>query len=289
MNFRIDNGILSAEISSIGGELRSLKSADGTEYLWQGDPRYWTGHAPNLFPYIGRFTDGKYTFGGHTYEMTRHGFIRNTPMQLCEQSDTKLAFGYCDCARTLAMYPFRFRYRIEYTLEASSLFIAYIVENMDDKTIYFGAGGHPAFNVPIESGRGFEDYRIQLEPGVQPTAILLTSNALAGNEVPYTGLTDSAIPLKHSLFDDDAIILHNAGASARICADSGRAVTVRFPDMPYVGFWHMPHTDAHYVCIEPWSSLCSRDGIVEDFATQPSLVSLGAGGVWTNRWSIEIE
>ena len=36
---------------------------------------------------------------------------------------------------------------------------------------------------------------------------------------------------------------------------SGRGVRVSYPDMPYLGFWHWPKTDAPYVCIEPWTTL----------------------------------
>ena len=67
-----------------------------------------------------------------------------------------------------------------------------------------------------------------------------------------------------------------------------RRVTVSYPDMDYIGFWHATLTEAPYVCIEPWSSLPSRQDIVEDLSTQPGLKSLKAGGVYRNSWSIEI-
>lgn len=60
-----------------------------------------------------------------------------------------------------------------------------------------------------------------------------------------------------------------------------------YPKMPYVGFWHMPETDAPFLCIEPWSSLQSRDGIVEDISTQPGLNSLEKEAEYCNPWEIE--
>ena len=65
-------------------------------------------------------------------------------------------------------------------------------------------------------------------------------------------------------------------------------MTVTLPDMDYIGFWHRPETDAPYVCIEPWTSLCARDGIVEDFSTQQSLISLEPAKNYVNEWTIEI-
>ena len=71
---KLKNAYISAEISLLGAELRSLKSADGVEYLWQGDPKYWSGSAPVMFPWVGRLMDGRYRYRGETYEMGLHGF-----------------------------------------------------------------------------------------------------------------------------------------------------------------------------------------------------------------------
>ena len=54
----IRNENLTVEISTLGGEMQSIKDAAGREYLWQGDAAFWSGRAPNLFPYTGRLTEG---------------------------------------------------------------------------------------------------------------------------------------------------------------------------------------------------------------------------------------
>ena len=97
------------------------------------------------------------------------------------------------------------------------------------------------------------------------------------------------IPLQHNLFDQDAIVLKNMDRCVTLRSDKGtRAVKVRFPQYTHLGFWHMPHTTAPYVCIEPWSSLPSRYGVVEDLSQQSDLVRLEAGKIYENQWSIEI-
>ena len=63
---------------------------------------------------------------------------------------------------------------------------------------------------------------------------------------------------------------------------------VDYPDFQFIGFWHMPHTDAPYICIEPWSSLPSRQDVVEEFSQQSDLISLDAGNVYETTWVIEI-
>lgn len=50
----IHNEALTVTVSELGAELQSIRSADGTEVLWQGDENYWSDRALNLFPYVAR-------------------------------------------------------------------------------------------------------------------------------------------------------------------------------------------------------------------------------------------
>lgn len=95
------------------------------------------------------------------------------------------------------------------------------------------------------------------------------------------------IHLRHTLFDDDAIVMENMAKAVTLSAEKGsRYVKVEYPQMDYLGIWHAPGTEAPYICIEPWSSLPSRKGIIEDLETQENLIRLEKGQVYTNRWSI---
>lgn len=38
----------------------------------------------------------------------------------------------------------------------------------------------------------------------------------------------------------------------KLTSDKGKkSIHVNYPDMPYLGLWHWPKTDAPYICIEP--------------------------------------
>ena len=50
MIYSLENDLLSVKINSRGGELWSVKDKGSTEYLWQGNAKYWEDRAPNLFP-----------------------------------------------------------------------------------------------------------------------------------------------------------------------------------------------------------------------------------------------
>ena len=58
--------------------------------------------------------------------------------------------------------------------------------------------------------------------------------------------------------------------------------------MPYLGIWHAPETDAPFVCIEPWSSLPSTDGVIDEFETKPDFITVEPKETYTNSWSISI-
>ena len=56
--------------------------------------------------------------------------------------------------------------------------------------------------------------------------------------------------------------------------------------MPYLGVWHIPCTDAPYVCIEPWCSLPSASGTVTVLEEKPDLLTLAPQEIYRNHWSI---
>ena len=49
----LSNDKITIQISESGAELTSIV-ANGTEYLWQADPKFWQRHSPVLFPIVGR-------------------------------------------------------------------------------------------------------------------------------------------------------------------------------------------------------------------------------------------
>ena len=290
MNYTIKNEKLTLEISSGGGEFQSIRDAEGREYLWQGDAATWTDKGPNLFPYIGRMTNKKYRYQGQLYHMDIHGFLPYTEMMRAEQKEEELTLRLTDSEETLVQYPFKFELDITWKLDGRKIEISYLVRNKDDKTMYFGIGGHPGFNIPFEDGLKFEDYRIDFGGEEIPDRILLSDDCFVLEKDEPLKLTDGRyLNLRHDLFDDDAIVIKNMSKEICISSEKGnREIRVAFPDMDYLGFWHWPHAETDYMCVEPWSSLPSRKDIVEDLETQENLHALKSGETYRNTWSIEI-
>ncbi len=290
MNHTIQNGFLTVTAAGEGAQLQSILASDGTEFLWQGNPTYWTDRALNLFPYVARLTEGSYFLDGVRYQMDIHGIAPYRSFSLVYKTQTEMTFALDSDAQTLAAYPRAFSFRVSYALEGSTLAVTFEVENRDSRTLYFGLGGHPGFNVPLEPGKAFTDYRLRFSEPTQPLRVGFTADCfLSGEDTPFPLEQDTILPLSHSLFDQDAIVLKNVAHTVTLeSVSGGHAVTVSYPMMDNVGFWHMPRTDAPYVCIEPWASLPSRQGRIAVFEEQEDLISLAPGGTYQNRWTIQV-
>lgn len=290
MEYEISNSSLTVKISSRGGELRSICDSAGHEYLWQGDDKVWEDRAPNLFPYIGRMTEKTYEFRGKKYHMDIHGFLPTSEMELVARLENSLTLKLESSEETLKVYPFVFELMISWKLIGAMLEISYQVRNKDEKCMYFGIGGHPGFIVPMEKDLKFEDYRIDFGKDASPRRIAMSEDCFVMEGKELLELEDGRyLKLRHDLFDHDAIILTEIPDGIKLNSPKGsREISVGFPDMKYLGIWHRPFETPDYVCIEPWSSLPSRKGIVEDIEKQPGLVELQSGEIYRNTWSIEV-
>ena len=297
MTYTIKNDKLTVEIDALGAELKSIKAADGTEYLWQGDPKYWAGRAYNLFPIVGRLTDGKYTYKGRTYEMNLHGFARKSVFAVTEQAPASVTFELRENGETLKAYPFPFRFTVAYALGGDTLDTKYRVENTGAEEMVFAVGGHPGFNVPLGGDGKFEDWYLQFSTGKDAEEIVMSPACYVTRETRPFKLEcvhnlkcGRCLDLKHELFDNDAIILANMAKAVTLKSDkSKRGVTVKYPGMKYLGIWHKPSSDAPYVCIEPWASLPAYDGEVDALETKRDMTRLRPGGTYQNGFSITVK
>jgi galactose mutarotase-like enzyme len=211
-------------------------------------------------------------------------------MELVKQEADLLVLKLENSAETEAQYPFRFVLEIQYRVMESSLEVTYHVKNRDSQIMYFGIGGHPGFQVPMEEGLIFEDYFLDFGEPSEPMRVDFSEDCFVTEKDSRFVLREGRyLDLRHDLFDDDAIVLYEMPHQVSIrSSKSSRSVQVEFPEMPYVGFWHWPKAEVPYVCIEPWSSLPSRKDRVEDLEQQENLLSLNPEAEYENTWKITI-
>ena len=287
----LENEQLRVEIDDLGAQVVSIvEKFSGTEYLWQGDPTYWAGRAPLLFPICGRLTEGKYTYQGKSYEMLLHGFIRKVDIPVSQKTQNSISFTYCDNELTRAQYPFGFRFTVTYVLDGNTLDNRFLVENTGEDVLPFSIGGHPGFNVPLEAGTEFTDYYVQFSRPADAHAFVMSETCfLTEQSVPFPLENGTVYRLHHDMFDNDAIFLHDVDSTITLKSDkTSRAVTLCFDGMPHVGLWHAPRTEAPYLCIEPWTGMPSTDGIVDDMQTKKYMTRIESGESYRCSFSITI-
>lgn len=289
MIYILENDKLKIKVSSMGAELQSVcRVEDGTEYLWQGNPTYWDGRATNIFPMCGRMVEGKYTYDGRTYELPIHGIVRSMEWSVLRQKADALTLQVQSTEESLAMYPFRFAVEMSYTLEAETLTVAMIVHNLDDKTMLFAVGGHPGFNLPLENGQRFEDYCVEFDEPCEAKRLCLSEACFYLNDAtPFPLEEGKRIPMRHDLFDKDAIFLRDTCGEVTLrSAEGKRYVHMSYPQMPFLGLWHTPFTEAPFVCIEPWTGTPALDGHVNDLTELPEMNTLEPEGTYRNVYAI---
>ena len=285
MNY-ISNDRLSVKISEKGAELQSIQSKS-VEYLWQADPAFWPKHSPVLFPFVGELKDGKYLFEGAEYKMPRHGFARDKVFRVTQTSNDSVTFTLTSNSESLAIYPFKFVFDVEYRLEAACLLCTYVVENKGDKAMYFSVGGHPAFKVPIADNLQYSDYVLKFDNNDVLEKYVL-HNGLTGDNTETISLHNKQLQLHPSLFYDDAIVLkHLSSRQVELMTDKdSRSLAFKFDGFPFFGIWAAK--DAPFVCLEPWCGIA--DNINHDYQLihKEGINVLGPGKSWKRTWSVEV-
>ena len=110
---KIENKQLIATFSEKGAETTSLRDAQtGREYIWQGDPTFWSGHSPILFPITGGLWNGESRIDGRAYNIPKHGFAKNMTWQVGEQKAESVTFFLEATEATREVFPYAFRLEV---------------------------------------------------------------------------------------------------------------------------------------------------------------------------------
>jgi galactose mutarotase-like enzyme len=273
---RLQNEFLTIEVKTTGAELSRLRTADGTEHLWQADPTFWERHAPILFPIVAALRDNRYEWMGRTYRLPPHGFARDLEFTQTEQTSDTLTFQLLPTAETRAAYPFEFALDLTYKLHRNSVEMHWQVHNQGDNVMPFSIGAHPAFNLP----GAIDDFFLEFEK-IEPAPPRLLENNLVSEQTVAVLQNSNRLPLSRSLFDRGALIFLNP-ASQKVHLGSRRTtrrLTVEFAGFPQLGIWSKP--GAPFVCIEPWYGYPDPEHPYGDIRNKPGILKLPAGETFT--------
>lgn len=280
----IENEYLKIGVKEFGCELTSVFSkVNNCEYLWQGDPAYWSGQSPILFPIVGRLIDDKYRLDGKEYEMPKHGFARKMEWTFEGADASSMKFRLSETEETLAIYPYRFDVIVKFTLDGNKLIVSHDIVNKNDNVMYASLGAHPAFNCEIGDRLVFD-----LPETLETEKIDLVKSLRMPETIPVLN-NETDIIITKDIFNEDALILHGIKSEniTLISDNHSRKVKFNLGNAPYLGIWAKP--GAPYVCIEPWCGVNDSYDEKDDFSQKDGINVINAGETYNFTWYAIIE
>lgn len=237
---------LTAIISEKGAEIQSVKSKNGTEFMWCGDEKVWSGRAPILFPICGKLKEDRFEYNGKEYSLPIHGFASTSEFFVEYNDDTKAVFLLKSNEETLACYPFEFEFRVIFELKSNELTVTYNVQNKTDGEMLFSVGGHEAYSCP----EGIEEYDVIFEKYETLNSHFVEGDIISRDTISILE-NKNILPLKKKFFETDALIFFEiASRKATLKQRNGsRRIELSFPNHEFFLIWTKPEGD--YICLEP--------------------------------------
>ncbi|EPR3376135.1 aldose 1-epimerase family protein [Listeria monocytogenes] len=287
---KLENEVLLVEMKTAGAELTRIFHKDtGLEYLWKADSKFWGRHSPVLFPTVGRLVEDIYLVDGKPYHLGQHGFARDRDFQVVEQTEKSVRFELDADEDSLAVYPYKFKLSIIYTIEKNTVAVSYEVENTDNKRIYFSIGAHPAFNLPLTDGTTFEDYYLDFGTEENLETLCLEGPYRSGEIKKVVDEAARYLPLNYDLFKNDALIFE-ALKQKEMTIKSDKTphfVKVSFPEFPFVGVW-TAKAGTPFLCIEPWYGIADGAGESVELRDKAGIEHLEPEAVFASEYEITV-
>jgi galactose mutarotase-like enzyme len=278
----ISTEALSAEISATGAELIRLQDRTGNDLLWDGNPAFWNGRSPLLFPMVGRAKGDRIKVAGKTYELSQHGFARTSLFTLVRSDAASCTWRLEASEATLRRYPFKFRLDVTYRIEDATLHMEGEVTNTNAGLMPASFGFHPALRWPLPYGKPRAAHEIVFEKN-ETAPIRRPIDGLLSAAQFQTPMCERHLLLHDNLFEEGALVWDTLASRSVVY---GNALRVDFPRMPHLGIWTKP--GAGYVCIEPWQGYASPEGFDGEFADKSGMVAIAPGASEIFAMSISV-
>lgn len=280
----ISQGGLCATVRSMGAELCSFQGTAG-EMLWQAEPA-WPRHAPVLFPIVGRLKDDTLRHDGKAYRMTQHGFARDREFSWVAREADHCRLVLTDDEATRAMYPFAFRFEMDFRIADEALAVSYRTTNTGNVTLPVCQGAHPAFRWPLADGVAKEAHVLTFEAD-ESAPMPRVVGGLLGNATAPSPIVDRVLPLNEGLFAADALILPQpASRWVRYTAPGAPGIEMRWEGFPSFGIWMRPPGD--FLCLEPWAGMASPADWDGDIVDKPGVALVAHGAEFVSRFELRV-
>lgn len=277
--FKLENDLAKVEVSEQAAEVISFFNKENNkEYMWQGDPQYWSGRNPVLFPLVGAtYNDKKYRLYGKEYAFkTNHGFARYSKFDCVKNDGDEIIMRLEENEDTYSQYPFKFTLDASYQLDGRVLTITYTITNQDEKDMPFGFGLHPAFNCPLNENETIKDYYVKFNDQEKQT------NLIGDYEID-----GDRIDLSYEIFKgNETLIFEDMNSNSATLTNGTNGVKVTFDGYKWFAIW--TKQDFPFVCLEPWHTHTDFEANNWDFDQRPGTTILKPNEVYTTAYTIEI-
>lgn len=283
-----------AVVVEAGGGLRTYQAGGVDHVDGYGEDEVCVGSAGQILaPWPNRIRDGRYTFGGRTFQLSLtepdrhvalHGLVNWLPWQLVDQKDDAVTIA-CEPIPQPG-YPWPLRLETEWRVSADGLRASHRVTNIGRESCPFGFSVHPYLQLP---GVAVDDLvlRVPCRSRLLLDGRLLPIGAARVNGSEY----DFTVPRRIG-----SAVLDMAFGDVESDPDGGSSVTLGVEDEPArlsvwadsaFGWWQVYTGDTlsgdryrRSVAIEPMT--CPPDA----FRSGRDLIVLEPGQTWAATWGI---
>jgi aldose 1-epimerase len=245
-----------------------------------------SGRGQLLVPWPNRIEDGRYDFGGRTYQLPLnelerrnaiHGLVRWSHWSVADRAADRVAFEHLLYPQP--GYPFALELRAEYSLAQQGLAVQIEATNAGSEAAPFGAGWHPYLAVASEV---VDDVELRV-----PAATVLVAD-------------ERSLPVRSGAVAEEGLDFREAGPIGQVRLDhcftdlerngDGRAaarvgattlwVDETFPYLMVFTGDGLPDVDRRSVAVEPMT--CAPNA----FRSGEGLIRLEPGQTHVGRWGI---
>ena len=286
-------GDLSAAVTSVGAELRSLRRGDD-DYLWQGsgadcgtEPQ-GLGSAALQFPHVGRLREDGFAHAGRFYALPPHGIAGSSQFRLIERAAHSLTLTLRADSHTRECYPFDFELRVTFTLRSDGLVVDYRVRNRGLERMAFSLGSQASLALPLPPGEGLADWMVGFDCAEAPEVYQLDGRLLGSLPQPFEFKPRQSVQLGSQQFVAGGLVFKNINSRRLdlLHRRHGRRLALHTGAAPHLCLWSRP--GAEFVTIAPWYGVDDDAQTPLELLAKPAAILLPAGRAFVAGYRIEL-
>jgi len=178
-------------------------------------------------------------------------------------------------------------------LEENRLKVTYEVRNQSTREVmYYGIGGHPAFNVSQTTNKDdkaeFDQVSFYFESNEKQLFIPLGQSGLLDLKEAREETVDE-IRLTHESFKADAFVYKVKPETEMVLTDDANQVEIRLNphEMEHVGIWSPYPARGGFVCLEPWAGVADDEETSGQFNEKYGINKLNPEQIMAHHYTIQ--